>query len=80
MSEIPHDSGLLPPDWNPLVPIRDPSRVPPDMLVWEDGVPKMSVRDMLVYDGLTPEDMERIDTERKRRGLKPLFTSDDLED
>jgi hypothetical protein len=73
MSEIPHDSGSLPPDWNPLVPIRHPSRVPPDMLVWKDGRWWITARDLLLIDGIGKEEMEKIDRERQKRGLEPLF-------
>jgi len=54
--------------------------VPPDMVTVRDLGPPwgrceaISVRDLLILDGIPLEEMKRIDAVRAERGLPPLFT------
>ena len=54
--------------------------VPPDMVTTHDFGPPwgrceaISLRDLMILDGLPLEEMKRIDQVRKERGLPPSFT------
>jgi len=66
-------------EYVPVTP-RLRALVPSDMVTMRDFGPPwgrcevISLRDLLILDGIPLEEMQRIDQVRAERGLPPLFT------
>ncbi len=59
--------------FNPLVPLKRTEGITPDRIVWIEGKPFISCRDMLLEEGLSEEKMREIDATRIAKGLEPMF-------